>query len=140
MNGLLQVADVDSSRKAIRNLLQKYRDANGHVVHVVADTPAGAPIFTPSTPLADIIDELQPRSNEPVSASCKLLGKQKNLLAAEFGHSRVSYQDWTGLLKCMLIHTCLESSRLCINTMPALSRARRCKRFWLTWATQRISS
>ncbi|KAL6241676.1 hypothetical protein RBB50_011458 [Rhinocladiella similis] len=66
VNGLLQVADVDSSRKAIRNLLQKYRDANGHVVHVVADTPAGAPIFTPSTPLADIIDELQPRSNEPV--------------------------------------------------------------------------
>ncbi|KIW09928.1 hypothetical protein PV08_11704 [Exophiala spinifera] len=65
-NGLLQVADVDSSRKVIHKLLQKYRDAKAHVVHVVHDAPAGAPIFTPNTPLAEIIDELQPLSDEPV--------------------------------------------------------------------------
>jgi hypothetical protein len=32
--------------------LEKYRKANGKIVHVLHQTPEGAPIFTPGTELA----------------------------------------------------------------------------------------
>jgi hypothetical protein len=66
-NGLLEVSNVSTSRKVIHSLLEKYRAAGGSVIHVVHDTPAGAPLFTPGTDLAAIFDELSPRDNEPVS-------------------------------------------------------------------------
>ncbi|KAF1817381.1 Isochorismatase hydrolase [Eremomyces bilateralis CBS 781.70] len=65
-NGKLKVADVEVSQKVIKALLDKYRASNGSVVHVVADTPPGAPIFTPGTELAEIFEELTPKANEPV--------------------------------------------------------------------------
>lgn len=34
--------------------------------HVVHDTPQGAPVFTPGTPLAEEYDELKPREGEKV--------------------------------------------------------------------------
>lgn len=64
--GKLKVVNVEASRKVIASLLQKYRDSNGHVVHVVHDTPDGAPVFTPGTDLAKEFDELAPKSNEKV--------------------------------------------------------------------------
>ncbi|OHE97709.1 isochorismatase [Colletotrichum orchidophilum] len=66
--GKLTVRDVASSRKAIAALLQKYRDANqgGNIVHVVHDTPQGAPIFTPGTKLAEEFAELTPKEGEKV--------------------------------------------------------------------------
>ncbi|EXJ79132.1 hypothetical protein A1O3_08633 [Capronia epimyces CBS 606.96] len=67
LNGLLQVENAESSRKAIRALLERYRNAAGNIVHVVADSAPGAPIFTPGTPLSEIIDELKPKGDEPVS-------------------------------------------------------------------------
>ena len=53
-NGKLAVSDVSSSRKAIADLLTKYRGANyngRNIIHVVHATPAGAPVFTPDTDL-----------------------------------------------------------------------------------------
>ncbi|KEZ46278.1 hypothetical protein SAPIO_CDS1191 [Scedosporium apiospermum] len=64
--GKLAVANVQTSRKVIESLLQKYRAANGNVVHVVHDTPAGAPVFTPGTRLAEEFDELKPADGEKV--------------------------------------------------------------------------
>ncbi|TQN67465.1 putative isochorismatase family protein [Colletotrichum shisoi] len=64
--GKLAVADVASSRRAIADLLDRYRSAGGGVVHVVHDTPAGAPVFTPDTRLAAEFDELAPRDGEKV--------------------------------------------------------------------------
>ncbi|KAH8698487.1 Isochorismatase-like protein [Talaromyces proteolyticus] len=66
ISGLLQVEDSETSRKVIYGLLEKYRNVGSDIVHVVADSPPGAPIFTPNTPLADILDELKPLDNEPV--------------------------------------------------------------------------
>jgi nicotinamidase-related amidase len=51
--GQLKVTNAESSSKAIASLLEKYRAANGKIVHVMHQTPEGAPIFTPGTELAD---------------------------------------------------------------------------------------
>lgn len=64
--GLLKVADVAASREAIASLLSKYRDAGGEVVHIVHRTPAGAPVFSPGTKLAEEFGELTPKENEKV--------------------------------------------------------------------------
>ncbi len=43
-HGQLAIVDVKSSRAVIGDVLKKYRDAGGDVVHVVHDTPSGAPV------------------------------------------------------------------------------------------------
>ncbi|PKY00056.1 pyrazinamidase/nicotinamidase [Aspergillus campestris IBT 28561] len=67
-SGLLQVKHVDASRKAIAELLSRYRH-NGdgkNIVHVVHQVPAGAPVFTPDTALAEEFAELTPNAGEKV--------------------------------------------------------------------------
>lgn len=64
--GKLRVSNAAASRKIIAALLKKYRDAKGRVVHVVHDTPAGAPVFTPGSRLAQEFDELTPVAGEKV--------------------------------------------------------------------------
>lgn len=64
--GALKVRNVETSRKVIESLLQKYRAAGGNIVHVVHDTPSGAPVFTPGTKLAEEFEELTPKSGEKV--------------------------------------------------------------------------
>ncbi|KAJ5812981.1 hypothetical protein N7447_010004 [Penicillium robsamsonii] len=66
--GLLAVEKVAETRKAIAKLLEKYRqNGNGkNIVHVVHQVPAGAPVFTPDTALAQEFEELTPKSNEKV--------------------------------------------------------------------------
>lgn len=55
-----------STRKAISSLLEKYRAASAPVVHVVHQTPPGAPLFTPGTALAAEFSELEPKAGEKV--------------------------------------------------------------------------
>lgn len=64
--GKLTVTGVAESRKVIASLLQRYRDAgaSNQIVHIVHDTPEGAPVFTPNTHLAEEFDELKPREGE----------------------------------------------------------------------------
>ena len=64
--GKLKVTNAAASRKAIASLLQKYRDAQGRIVHVVHQTPDGAPVFTPDSKLAEEFDELKPKDGEKV--------------------------------------------------------------------------
>lgn len=64
--GHLKVTDVTESRKAIASLLSRYRDAGGKVIHIVHKTPAGAPVFTPDTKLAEKFEELAPKDGEKV--------------------------------------------------------------------------
>lgn len=68
--GQLKTANVDSTRKAIAGLLEKYRAASAPLVHVVHKTPDGAPVFTPGTALAAEFSELEPKGSE------KVVGKQ----------------------------------------------------------------
>jgi nicotinamidase-related amidase len=65
-DGLLTTVDVKSTRAAISSLLETYRSASASIIHVVHDTPSGAPVFTPGTPLAAEFEELTPRDGEPV--------------------------------------------------------------------------
>jgi nicotinamidase-related amidase len=66
--GLLTVEKVAETRKVIAKLLEKYRqNGNGkNIVHVVHEVPAGAPVFTPGTALAQEFEELTPKPNEKV--------------------------------------------------------------------------
>ncbi|KAF4987822.1 hypothetical protein FGRMN_10138 [Fusarium graminum] len=64
--GKLKVANVSESRKVIAALLEKYRSANGSIIHVVHDTAEDAPVFTTGTKLAQEFDELKPRDGEPL--------------------------------------------------------------------------
>ena len=66
-HGLLAISNVKESRANISEVLQKYRDAGGDVVHVKHSTPDGAPLFTPGTELAEEFEELKPREGEKVS-------------------------------------------------------------------------
>lgn len=66
-SGLLKVARAVETRAVMKALLDRYRAAGSYnVIHVVNDVPEGAPIFTPGTPLAAILPELEPVNGEPV--------------------------------------------------------------------------
>lgn len=64
--GKLHVEGVETSRKAIASVLEKYRAAKAPVVHVTHDTPEGAPVFTPGTDFAKEFEELTPKEGESV--------------------------------------------------------------------------
>ncbi|RMZ00004.1 hypothetical protein D0860_08133 [Hortaea werneckii] len=64
--GKLKVSNAPETRKAIAALLKKYREGEGKVVHIVHDTPQGAPVFTPGSKLAEEYDELKPLEGEKV--------------------------------------------------------------------------
>lgn len=68
-SGHLATVNVSATRAAIAALLAKYRSAknrhNGaNIVHVLHETPAGAPVFTPNTELAQEFEELRPTSHD----------------------------------------------------------------------------
>ncbi|GAB1210325.1 hypothetical protein APSETT445_009116 [Aspergillus pseudonomiae] len=67
-SGQLKVENVAESRKVIADLLSRYRNGgNGsNIVHVVHEVPAGAPVFTPGTALAQEFEELAPRAGEKI--------------------------------------------------------------------------
>ncbi|PYH30437.1 putative isochorismatase family hydrolase [Aspergillus neoniger CBS 115656] len=68
--GHLQIEGVSESRKVISDLLTKYRTNGTHngrnIVHVVHQTPPGAPVFTPNTHLEIEFDELTPVPGEKI--------------------------------------------------------------------------
>jgi hypothetical protein len=53
------VTNAVASGKAIADLLDKYRKANGKIIHILHQTPEGAPIFTPGTELAEEFKEVK---------------------------------------------------------------------------------
>ena len=63
-SGKLAISNTQASRAAIGDLLSRYRNADGKIVHVTHHVPDGAPIFTPGTELANEFDELKPRPGE----------------------------------------------------------------------------
>ncbi|RDW62274.1 isochorismatase [Coleophoma cylindrospora] len=64
--GQLQTHNVSSTRATIASLLDKYREASAPIVHIHHRVPAGAPVFTPDTPLCEPFAELEPRAGEKV--------------------------------------------------------------------------
>ncbi|KAL8928172.1 MAG: hypothetical protein Q9208_001882 [Pyrenodesmia sp. 3 TL-2023] len=70
-HGALAIHNIASSRAVIGQVLQKYRDGRGDVIHVVHQTPDGAPLFTPGTELAEEWEELKPKDGEEVIRKIK---------------------------------------------------------------------
>lgn len=66
--GQLKVSNVDSTRKAISSLVEKYRKAGqgANIVHITHSVPDGAPVFTPNSELAEEFAELKPEKGEQV--------------------------------------------------------------------------
>lgn len=64
-SGHLAVTNAPESRKAIASLLEKYRAANGKIIHVLHRVPEGTPVFTPGTELAQEFKELTAKDGEP---------------------------------------------------------------------------
>ena len=65
---------MNQTRSVIAELLAKYRSGpheGKNIVHVVHQTPPGAPVFTPDTQLAKEFAELSPRDGEKVIAKQK---------------------------------------------------------------------
>jgi nicotinamidase-related amidase len=64
--GQLKTENIGSTRKAILDLLNIYRQAGSasQIVHVVHQSPEGAPFFTPGTTLAEEFVELKPQEGE----------------------------------------------------------------------------
>lgn len=65
-SGALTVTNAEASGKVIASLLEKYRAANGKIVHILHKTPEGAPIFTPGTALAEEFRDLTAKDGEEV--------------------------------------------------------------------------
>ncbi|RDW72584.1 putative isochorismatase family hydrolase [Aspergillus mulundensis] len=67
-HGQLKVQDVDKSRRVIASLLARYRSSGdgSNIIHVLHETPPGAPVFTAGTDLADEFSELTPMAGEKV--------------------------------------------------------------------------
>ncbi|KNG52798.1 isochorismatase hydrolase [Stemphylium lycopersici] len=63
-SGKLAVTNAAASGKAIADLLAKYRKAGGKVIHILHQTPEGAPLFTPGTSLAEEFKELKAQEGE----------------------------------------------------------------------------
>ena len=64
--GKLKVSNAPETRQSISALLEKFRKAQGKVIHIKHTVPEGAPVFTPKTKLAEEYDELKPKEGEKV--------------------------------------------------------------------------
>jgi nicotinamidase-related amidase len=63
-SGALKVTNAEASGKVIASLLEKYRSANGKIIHILHKIPDGAPIFTPGTSLVEEFPALKAKDGE----------------------------------------------------------------------------
>ncbi|KAL9125878.1 MAG: hypothetical protein Q9217_004977 [Psora testacea] len=109
-HGKLAIADVKSSRAVIADIMRKWRNAKGDIVHVMHDTPDGAPLFTPGTELAREFEEFGVEQGEAeihkphpsaftstqLDSHLKKLGKSKILLVGYMAHVCISSTSRAG--------------------------------------------
>lgn len=103
-SGKLSVTNAEASGKVIASLVEKYRAANGKVVHILHKTPEGAPIFTPGSELAEEFPSLKAKDGEeliwkmhpgsfaetPLNEVLKKWGIKKVVLTGYMAHVCVS--------------------------------------------------
>jgi hypothetical protein len=70
------VTNAAASGKVIADLLDKYRKANGKIVHILHQTPEGAPVFTPGTDLAEEFKEVKAQVRESAGHFSSCLHKK----------------------------------------------------------------
>lgn len=106
--GHLKTANIDSTRKAISDLLTTYRKAGSpsNIIHVTHSTPSGAPVFTPETPLAQEFAELKPEKGEHTlakKAPGSFTGTDLDQLLEEGGRKKV-------VLTGYMAHVCVSTT------------------------------
>ena len=107
-DGQLKTANIDSTRKAIADLLKTYRKAgsSSNIIHVLHKTPEGAPVFTQGTPLAKEFDELKPEKGEHTvmkEAPGSFTGTNLDDLLKEGGRKKV-------VLTGYMAHVCVSTT------------------------------
>ena len=70
------MTNAAASGKVIADLLDKYRKANGKIVHILHQTPEGAPVFTPGTDLAEEFKGVKAQVREPAGHFSSCLHKK----------------------------------------------------------------
>lgn len=70
------MTNAAASGKVIADLLDKYRKANGKIVHILHQTPEGAPVFTPGTDLAEEFKEVKAQVRESAGHFSSCLHKK----------------------------------------------------------------
>ncbi|KAI4088403.1 MAG: hypothetical protein LQ339_008712 [Xanthoria mediterranea] len=91
-HGLLAIHQVEKSRHAIGNVLEKWRNGGGEVVHILHQVPDGAPLFTPGTELAEEFAELKPREGEKAHVCISATSR----IGAELGYDVSVVSDAIG--------------------------------------------
>lgn len=107
-DGHLKTANISSTRAAIGDLLEAYRKngSSSSIVHITHQTPAGAPVFTPDTPLAAEFSELAPKSGEHTvskQAPGSFTGTQLDKILEESGKKKV-------VLTGYMAHVCVSTT------------------------------
>lgn len=68
LEGRLKLTGIEEALAQIEKLLVRARKAGTPVFHIVHHAPAGAPIFDPQGPMAEIASQVKPLDGEPVIA------------------------------------------------------------------------
>ncbi|KAL9116969.1 MAG: hypothetical protein Q9187_006500 [Circinaria calcarea] len=90
--GLLKTANVSSTRKAITELLKRYRGAGGKIIHVVHKTSEQAPVFTTGKEVGNEFEELEVEQGEKAHVCVSTTARQ----ASELGYDVVLAGDAIG--------------------------------------------
>ncbi|KAI4157975.1 MAG: hypothetical protein LQ342_007869 [Letrouitia transgressa] len=91
-HGKLAIVDVEKSSKVIGDVLEKYRSGAGDVVHVLHDTPEGAPLFIPGTELSEEMEGLKARNGEKAHVCISSTAR----IGAELGYDVSVIRDGIG--------------------------------------------
>ncbi|KAJ8113558.1 hypothetical protein OPT61_g4340 [Boeremia exigua] len=102
--GQLKVTNAESSGKAIASLLEKYRAAGGKIVHVMHQTPEGAPIFTPDTELAEEFSNVAAK----VTSTCFSPRESETYLYEQDGEEKI-WKQFPGSFEQTSLHDTLQS-------------------------------
>ena len=104
----------------IASLLEKYRAAKAPVIHVLHETPQGAPVFTPGTELAEELAELKPVEGEHVVVKKhpgSFTETQLHELLQKTGHSKIVL---TGYMVSLIATACRAARKGDFFCLPRL--------------------
>ncbi|KAL8679572.1 MAG: hypothetical protein Q9186_004166 [Xanthomendoza sp. 1 TL-2023] len=129
-HGLLAIHEVDKSRKVIGQVLQKWRDGKGDVVHILHETPEGAPLFTPGTELEREFEEFGVREGEEAHVCISATSR----IGAEMGYDvsvisdAIGDRDIPGAKAGQLVTLLNQPTLFYLLSLVNLSLATRCNR------------
>ena len=105
-DGALRLSGVDAAVEQAAALLDLARANNVPVIHIVHHTAAGAPVFDPTGPMAEIVPAVAPRDGEPVivkKLANAFAGTDLQTVARDSGRSEM-------IVVGFMTHNCVSST------------------------------